>query len=247
MNLILYFIRPAAPRAPPRSVRVIALNSMAIEITWLPPPENTLFGAIRFYTVNGTEAVTMDSTYYQEVNTTKAVFSGLHPNYVYSFSVAAVATDPGPLSEAVSNYTREDGKMNQTDNVPFQSLATYYTNYTLAIFHKVEDFSSFSLSCMYLRDKFSNFCVTIAPSGPPRIITVWAVTSTSIQVSWLPPLEEDQNGHIIGYKLLLNSTSDSLDRTYILHDSENLTMLIPGKARLNQLTVVAMHVTDETS
>ena len=120
IKLILYFIWPAAPRAPPRNVRVIALNSTAIEITWLPPPENTLLGAIQFYTVNGTEAVTMDSTYYQEVNTTKAVFGGLHPNYMYSFSVAAVANDPGPLSEAVSNYTREDGKMNQTDNMPFQ-------------------------------------------------------------------------------------------------------------------------------
>ena len=88
---------------------------------------------------------------------------------------------------------------------------------------------------MCLRDnyKFSNFCVTIAPSGPPRIITVWAVTSTSIQVSWMPPLEEDQNGRIIGYKLLLNSTSDSLDRTYISQDSENLTTLIPGKVRLS--------------
>ena len=99
---------------------MIALNSTAIEITWLPPPENTLLGAIRFYTVNGTEAVTMDSTYYQEVSTTKAVFGGLHPNYMYSFSVAAVANDPGPLSEAVSNYTGEDGKMNQTDNMPLQ-------------------------------------------------------------------------------------------------------------------------------
>jgi receptor-type tyrosine-protein phosphatase Q len=104
------FILPAAPRAPPQNVRVIAINSTAIEITWLPPPENTLHGVIRFYTVNGTEIVTMDSTYYQEVNTTKAVFSGLHPNYMYSFIVAAVANDPGPLSEAVSNYTKEDGK-----------------------------------------------------------------------------------------------------------------------------------------
>ena len=53
-------------------------------------------------------------------------------------------------------------------------------------------------------------------------------------MSWLPPPEEDQNGRIIGYKLLLNSTSDSLDRTYILQDRENLTMLIPGKAKFSR-------------
>ena len=89
----------------------MALNSTAIEITWLPPPENTLRGAIRFYIVNGTEAVTMDTTYYQEVNTTRAVFSRLHPFYLYWFSIAAIANDPGPFSERVGNYTDEDGKI----------------------------------------------------------------------------------------------------------------------------------------
>jgi hypothetical protein len=77
----------------------------------------------------------------------------------------------------------------------------------------------------------------LVPSGPPRNITVWAVSPTSIQVSWLPPPEEDQNGRIIGYKLLLNSTSAPdriLEKTYIIQDSENLTMLIPGKARSSQ-------------
>ena len=63
------------------------------------------------YTVNGTEAVTMDSSYYQEINTTRAVFSGLHPHYLYWFSVAAVANDPGPFSERVGTYTEEDSKI----------------------------------------------------------------------------------------------------------------------------------------
>ena len=109
-------IWPAAPTAPPQRVQAMTLNSTAIEITWLPPLDNTLRGAIRFYIVNGTEAVTMDSTYYQEVNTTRAVFSGLHPHYMYSFSVAAIAIDPGPFSDTVSSYTEEDGKTKYTDN-----------------------------------------------------------------------------------------------------------------------------------
>lgn len=47
---------------------------------------------------------------YQEVNSTTAVFTGLHPHYFYSFSVAAFATDSGPFSEIVGIYTAEDGK-----------------------------------------------------------------------------------------------------------------------------------------
>ena len=111
MHKSSFFFWLAAPRAPPQSVRVMALNSTAIEITWLPPPDNTLRGAIHFYIVNGTEAVTMDTTYYQEVNTTRAMFSGLHPYYFYWFSVAAVANDRGSFSERVGNYTEEDGKI----------------------------------------------------------------------------------------------------------------------------------------
>lgn len=80
----------------------------------------------------------------------------------------------------------------------------------------------------------------LVPSGPPRNITVWAVSSTSIQISWLPPPEEDQNGRIIGYKLLLNSISDP-DTTLSIQ-TQNLTQLalIPGKARA-MATYMHMH------
>ena len=50
--------------------------------------------------------------FYQEVNATKVVFSRLHPYYMYPFSVAAVATDPGPFSEKVDVLTGIDGKYN---------------------------------------------------------------------------------------------------------------------------------------
>lgn len=52
----------------------------------------------------------MDSIY-QEVNATRALFTGLHPYYFYTFTVAAFATDSGPFSEKVGIYTAEDGKI----------------------------------------------------------------------------------------------------------------------------------------
>ena len=88
----------------------MAINSTALEVTWLSPPENMLHGAIRYYIVNGTEAVTMNNIS-QEVYTTRAVFGELHPHYMYSFIVAAIANDPGPFSEEVGNRTAEDGNI----------------------------------------------------------------------------------------------------------------------------------------
>ena len=64
------------------------------------------------------------------------------------------------------------------------------------------------------------------PSGPPREVMTLAVSSTSIEVSWQPPQEEDKNGVIIGYQLMLRSSSDS--RIVSLTEVYNLTALIPG-------------------
>ena len=49
---------------------------------------------------------------------------------------------------------------------------------------------------------------TIAPSAPPRDVNAQAYSSTSMQVSWLPPPEGSQNGIIVGYQLWLNSSTD---------------------------------------
>ena len=72
------------------------------------------------------------------------------------------------------------------------------------------------------------------PSGPPRNITVWAVSSTSIEISWLPPAEEDQNGVIFGYKLKLTNPSSGETIERIFEQIQNLTVLIPGKLKLEQ-------------
>lgn len=37
------------------------------------------------------------------------------------------------------------------------------------------------------------------PSGPPQNVQAWTLSSTSIQVTWGPPLLEEQNGVILRY------------------------------------------------
>ena len=41
-----------------------------------------------------------------------------------------------------------------------------------------------------------------APGGPPQHINTFVEDSESIRVEWQPPMEEDQNGDIIYYKLM---------------------------------------------
>ncbi len=40
-----------------------------------------------------------------------------------------------------------------------------------------------------------------APSGPPQHLDVSASSSSSLQISWAPPLPEVQNGKIVGYTI----------------------------------------------
>lgn len=44
-----------------------------------------------------------------------------------------------------------------------------------------------------------NFDLISEPSGPPQNVQAWTLSSTSIQVTWGPPLLEEQNGVILRY------------------------------------------------
>jgi len=44
--------------------------------------------------------------------------------------------------------------------------------------------------------------VSAVPSEPPENVNAMAVTSQSILVLWNPPPSSDQNGVLIGYKIL---------------------------------------------
>ena len=65
----------------------------------------------------------------------------------------------------------------------------------------------------------------IAPSAPPRNVDVQANSSTSIQVSWLPPADDDQNGIITGYQIRVNSTDTNM---ISLIDAKESPIVISG-------------------
>ena len=68
----------------------------------------------------------------------------------------------------------------------------------------------------------------IAPSAPPRNVDVQVINSTSIEVSWSPPPDNDQNGIIIGYQLWVNSSTDPRLTFLILIGANESSAVISG-------------------
>ena len=63
--------------------------------------------------------------------------------------------------------------------------------------------------------------VCLVPSQPPENVNAMAVTSQSILVLWNPPPSSDQNGVLIGYKVLYRVVRD--DEGICVHISAYIT------------------------
>ncbi len=65
--------------------------------------------------------------------------------------------------------------------------------------------------------------IFLVPTLPPRNITVNGVTTTTIAMSWLPPLQEGLNGPIRGYYVLVYGI-DRDDNFTVFVNSKNVTI-----------------------
>lgn len=65
--------------------------------------------------------------------------------------------------------------------------------------------------------------LSAVPSSSPINITVKAVSSTELFISWQPPQQREQNGVITGYQILisLSNTSSFQARTYTVPANVN--------------------------
>ena len=73
-----------------------------------------------------------------------------------------------------------------------------------------------------VKRSFVKFCtgisyihLTLAPSGPPRSFRVVAISSSSIRLTWMAPLVEEQNGVITSYEVTItdDESGEVLQRT----------------------------------
>ena len=97
-----------APSGAPFNLTAMAINSTSIHLIWLPPDEEQHNGDIRHYNIR---IVELHSGREFQLNSTNisTVYTGLHPAYTYSFSVAAVTVEIGPYSDSAIATMPEDG------------------------------------------------------------------------------------------------------------------------------------------
>ena len=113
------------------------------------------------------------------------IVASLHPYYTYDCIVSAYTVASGPYTEVVTVRTPEDGNVN-----------------------------SFSITIMYHKRLLSHVLfsahVTV-PSGYPQNLEAIAITSRSANITWDPPISEEQNGLIIGYtiNMTVSQTGDN--------------------------------------
>ena len=52
-----------------------------------------------------------------------------------------------------------------------------------------------------MNESYHFFVLPLDPGGPPQAVAIYAVSSTSVSVSWNPVTADDRNGIIKGYKV----------------------------------------------
>ena len=90
-------------------MRLTAVTSSSVDLSWSPPPTEHHNGIIRQYTVR---VVVQDTgeIYSHSTAQLSITVGDLHPYYTYNFSIAAVTVAPGPYSEPLVVQTLPDSK-----------------------------------------------------------------------------------------------------------------------------------------
>ena len=64
----------------------------------------------------------------------------------------------------------------------------------------------------------------VVPSSPPQNVSIYALNSTSIFVSWRPPIVTDQNGQIIFYNISVVDLKDNNSTSVLESSDTNITI-----------------------
>ena len=101
------------PTSAPQTPTAVVRDSRTIFCSWTPPPADDQNGFIVEYRINVTEVITgLVFTYTS--TTTSLEITGLHPDYVYQWTVTAVTIGPGPFTTSATIRTPESSELDST-------------------------------------------------------------------------------------------------------------------------------------
>ena len=83
------------------------------------------------------------------------------------------------------------------------------------------------------------FCVYTAPSGPPTNFNVKALSSDSLQVTWNPPLPEEQNGIITHYVVTITNLNNGVEMEHIVGNTSIVVSLLDPHTQYDVFVLAA--------
>ncbi|XP_065901361.1 phosphatidylinositol phosphatase PTPRQ-like [Dysidea avara] len=195
----------AAPDQP-QNVRASVINSTIVEVTWYPPSITN--GILRYYTVVYGSSDNMEMI---EVNSSDATSSKMGKD-VSSGEMDTVEVDPSEVTssgtgENIGSDEMEMMEVNPRNMTILVSGLDPFTNYTFYVLAVTVTPSEPSDNVTVLTDE-------AAPSAPVNV-TSHNISSTSIMVTWQPPISP--NGIVRSYHIKYSSGnfSDDINTTNI--------------------------------
>ena len=110
VHMLIFYTVFAVPSGTPTNVRVAAISSTSIRLTWEPPQPEDQNGVIQAYNITITEVLTGRMMYFREGGMDSTlIVNFLHPYYTYQCSISAETIGSGP-AENISVITHQGGE-----------------------------------------------------------------------------------------------------------------------------------------
>lgn len=90
---------------------------------------------------------------------------------------------------------------------------------------------------IFITTGYIYFSINTAPTGTPQNLSPYSVVATSIQLIWDPPVDSEQNGHIISYSI--NMTTETGERAMFTSTVMNYTFQNLEPYKVYEFTIAA--------
>ena len=98
------------PSLPPTMVKLTSVDAFEIQVTWNPPPEESLRGILQNFVIEWRASGENISSMILNADQNSHRLTNLKPFTLYDVRIAAVTVASGPFSDWYTNRTKEAGE-----------------------------------------------------------------------------------------------------------------------------------------